>query len=610
MFGVKIPIIDDLTGANKHAHLKGNVVLMRKNVLDVNSIAGSLIDGISEFLGRGVTCQLISSTVGDPNNGNRGKVGTEASLEQWLLNPPPLLAGENQFHVTFDWDVEKHGIPGAIIVKNNHASEFFLKTITIDDVPGRGTIVFVANSWVYPQYKYRYNRVFFANDTYLPSQMPAALKPYRDDELRNLRGDDQLGPYQAHDRVYRYDVYNDLGSPDEGNPRPTLGGSRDHPYPRRGRTGRKPTQSDPSSESRLTLLDDDVYVPRDERFGHIKSADFLGYSIKALVDGIVPALKGYIGIEFNSFSDIIRLYEGGIKVPDVPALEEIRKQFPLQLIKDLMPVGGDFLLKLPVPKIIKEDKRTWMTDDEFAREILAGVNPMIIKRLTEFPPKSTLDPSKYGDHTSTITAAHIERSLEGLTVQQALESNRLYILDHHDHYMPFLVEVNSLPDNFIYASRTLLFLRGDGTLAPVAIELSLPELRGGITAAKSTVYTPASSGAEAWVWRLAKAYVNVNDYCWHQGISHWLNTHAVMEPFVIATNRQLSVTHPVHKLLLPHYRDTMNINALARQKLINAGGIFELTVFPRKYALEISSKVYGSWSFAAGCGAWPRPTST
>ncbi|CAL4946184.1 unnamed protein product [Urochloa decumbens] len=599
MFGVKIPIIDDLTGANKNAHLKGSVVLMRKNVLDVNSIAGSVFDGISEFLGRGVTCQLISSTVVDPNNGNRGKVGSEASLEQWLLNPPPLLAGENQFGVTFNWEVEKHGVPGAIIVKNNHASEFFLKTITLHNVPGRGTVVFVANSWVYPQYKYRYNRVFFANDTYLPSQMPAALKPYRDDELRNLRGDDQQGPYEAHDRVYRYDVYNDLGNPDGGNPRPTLGGSKHHPYPRRGRTGRKPTQSDPDCESRLTLLDDDVYVPRDERFGHIKSADFLGYSIKALVDGIVPALKGYIGFEFNSFKDIIRLYEGGIKIPDVPALEEIRKQFPLQLIKDLMPVGGDFLLKLPMPKIIKEDKKAWMSDDEFARELLAGVNPMIIKRVTEFPPKSTLDPSKFGDQTSTITEAHISRNLEGLTVQQALESNRLYILDHHDHYMPFLVEVNSLNDNFIYATRTLLFLRGDGTLTPVAIEMSLPELRDGITAAKSKVYTPTSTtGAEAWVWHLAKAYVNVNDYCWHQGISHWLNTHAVMEPFVIATNRQLSVTHPVHKLLLPHYRDTMTINALARQKLINAGGIFEMTVFPRKYAIEISSKVYASWSFA------------
>ncbi|KAM0881705.1 hypothetical protein ACQ4PT_032779 [Festuca glaucescens] len=49
-----------------------------------------------------------------------------------------------------------------------------------------------------------------------------------------------------------------------------------------------------------------------------------------------------------------------------------------------------------------------------------------------------------------------------------------------------------------------------------------------------------------------------------------LNTLAAMEPFVVSTNRHLSVMHPVHKLLSPHYRDTMTTNALARQRLINA----------------------------------------
>ncbi|TKV91889.1 hypothetical protein SEVIR_9G126900v4 [Setaria viridis] len=592
-------IIDGLTGANKNARLKGTVVLMRKNVLDLNDFGATVIDGISEFLGKGVTCQLISSTLVDPYNGNRGRVGAEANLEQWLTSLPSLTTGESKFGVAFDWEVEKLGVPGAIIVKNYHSAEFFLKTITLDEVPGRGAVTFVANSWVYPVDKYRYNRVFFSNDTYLPSQMPAALKPYRDDELRNLRGDDQQGPYEDHDRVYRYDVYNDLGEPDRGNPRPVLGGSDDHPYPRRCRTGRKPTTTDPNSESRLSLVEQ-IYVPRDERFGHLKMSDFLGYAIKAITQGIVPAVRTYVDTtpgEFDSFQDIINLYEGGIKLPKIQALEDMRKLFPLQLVKDLLPAGGDYLLKLPIPHIIKEDKNAWRTDEEFAREVLAGVNPMMITRLTEFPPKSTLDPSKYGDQTSTITAEHIEKSLEGLTVQQALDGNRLFILDHHDRFMPFLIDVNNLEGNFIYATRTLFFLRGDGRLTPLAIELSEPYIDGGLTKAKSKVYTPASSGVEAWIWQLAKAYVAVNDSGWHQLISHWLNTHAVMEPFVIATNRQLSVTHPVHKLLHPHYRDTMTINALARQTLINGGGIFEMTVFPGKYALTMSSVVYKDWNF-------------
>lgn len=76
-----------------------------------------------------------------------------------------------------------------------------------------------------------------------------------------------------------------------------------------------------------------------------------------------------------------------------------------------------------------------------------------------------------------------------------------------------------------------------------------------------------------------------------------LQTHAVIEPFIIAANRQLSVLHPIHKLLYPHFRDTMNINALARQALINADGIIELPFLPGQYSIEMSSKVYKNWVF-------------
>ncbi|PKI77025.1 hypothetical protein CRG98_002528 [Punica granatum] len=71
-----------------------------------------------------------------------------------------------------------------------------------------------------------------------------------------------------------------------------------------------------------------------------------------------------------------------------------------------------------------------------------------------------------------------------------------------------------------------------------------------------------------------------------------------MEPYIIATYRQLSSMHPIYKLLHPHMRYTLEINALARQSLINGGGIIEACFSPGRYAMELSSAAYKSmWRF-------------
>ena len=92
----------------------------------------------------------------------QGKLGRPAYLENWITTITPLVAGESAFKVTFDWDNEI-GVPGAFLIKNNHHSEFYLKSLTLEDVPGQGQVHFVCNSWVYPADKYGKDRVFFSN---------------------------------------------------------------------------------------------------------------------------------------------------------------------------------------------------------------------------------------------------------------------------------------------------------------------------------------------------------------------------------------------------------------------------------------------------------------
>lgn len=102
-------------------------------------------------------------------NGLKGKLGKPAYLENWITTFTSLTAGESAFGVTFDWD-EDIGTPGAFLIKNNHHSEFYLRSLTLENVPNQDDIHFICNSWVYPSNKYVKDRIFFSNKVNLHTQ--------------------------------------------------------------------------------------------------------------------------------------------------------------------------------------------------------------------------------------------------------------------------------------------------------------------------------------------------------------------------------------------------------------------------------------------------------
>ena len=100
-----------------------------------------------------------------------------------------------------------------------------------------------------------------------------------------------------------------------------------------------------------------------------------------------------------------------------------------------------------------------------------------------------------------------------------MDENKLFILDYHDIYLPFLERINAQEDRKSYGTRTIFFLTTIGTLKPIAIELSLPPNDSNIPSKQ--VLTPPVDATTNWLWQLGKAHVCSNDAGVHQLINHW-----------------------------------------------------------------------------------------
>ncbi len=199
---------------------------------------------------------------------------------------------------------------------------------------------------------------------------------------------------------------------------------------------------------------------------------------------------------------------------------------------------------IPPPRI----QKNWKEDREFARQRLAGVNPLQIHRCSSVP--------------SDAIAKAAEKCLAqrySSTFNQALDSGRLYWTEYPLLSQP-AVQQEVRKGAFLAVPTCLFYVDDTNTLMPLAIQLKPRDSREG-----NPVFTPLN---EFWDWRVARAHVQASDSHYHESISHLLETHLVSEVFALATNRQLHGDHPLAQLLIPHFEHTLAINEQARKNLL------------------------------------------
>ena len=206
-------------------------------------------------------------------------------------------------------------------------------------------------------------------------------------------------------------------------------------------------------------------------------------------------------------------------------------------------------LKLPA---IAEN---FQKDETFAYMRLAGPNPAIIERMTKPYPNFPVTDEEY---------KQVMGGDDSLEV--ALWEGRVYIAD----YAILAGAINGTFENYqkyLYAPLAMFAVpKGTGNnrmLKPVAIQCQQEP------GPDNPIVTPAS---DPYSWMFAKTVVQIADGNFHEAVSHLARTHLLIEPFVIATHRQLPDKHPLSLLLRPHFEGTLSINNGAQDSLVAKGG--------------------------------------
>ncbi len=224
---------------------------------------------------------------------------------------------------------------------------------------------------------------------------------------------------------------------------------------------------------------------------------------------------------------------------------------PLDTLQDY----EDFYPTLKDPSIIP----VYHTDEAFAEQRLSGANPMVLKRIKEWPA------------TTSYSLQDLQTAFgSSINLKQTLEEGHLYVADYRNlSYVKggtYLKGKKYLPTPIAFFAWQKMGYGTRGGLMPIGIQLSSPTDDQG---ALLTPYSPANQ------WFYAKTCVQIADANHHEMSSHLCRTHFVMEPFAISTPRHLALNHPLYLLLKPHFQFMLANNDLGRKRLVNHGGVVD-----------------------------------
>ncbi|KAM6289113.1 hydroperoxide isomerase ALOXE3-like [Aegotheles albertisi] len=222
----------------------------------------------------------------------------------------------------------------------------------------------------------------------------------------------------------------------------------------------------------------------------------------------------------------------------------------------------------------------WADDAFFGAQFLRGVNPVLLRRCARLPPNLPLTPPMVAPALGPHTCLHRE-----------MEGGRLFVADFAMLEGVPTGHIGGDPQ-FLAAPICLLWLNPQGDLLPIAIQLSQHP------GPNAPIFLP---GDGRWCWALAKLWVRGANFTHHEMVTHLLHSHFLGEAFALATHR-LPACHPIHQLLLPHCRFTFHINILARDTLLNPGGIIDqATAVGREGTLELVARGTAALTYRELC---------